>query len=294
MEVDLLEAALLEDLRKHTDLSFRRIGGIDTRDAKIAQAVLPVAASWVGKLGQDLNYRRATYALFNTRHAHAYVDQVIRWWAVEKDEIALGFLTQALASLVKAENASKIWEACKALPRRPFYFLLLAKLASQRMVAKDVKAQLLLALDSEPLSGGDLAYIAQVNDPSIKEWFKGHSGSPNSILRGIAAKVGRTSSRLPRGVTRSNLAPDRTTEVFSTESDLSRVPQVLAVIEKTYEMSIPAGVRIGTFLGLGRIDEWLVSEVSSSSGAATLWFRLEDVDTVEILLLAKNKTQLPN
>ena len=138
LECTPLEKIILADIQDRTGLSFRKLGGIDTRDAYIAMAVLPILAEWVAKV-DDRSHRCGIYHRFHTPHASPYVEQLISWWTNESDELSLSFLTQNLALVVECADAQRVWKLCQVLPPRPCHYMLLSKLARCSAVAPEAK-----------------------------------------------------------------------------------------------------------------------------------------------------------
>jgi hypothetical protein len=279
-----LEQTILDDIRRRTGFSFRKLGGIDTRVKEVAHAVFPVLKDWLAVVKED-NYRRALFACFHTPEAYGYLDNLLCWWENESDKQSLSLLTQAIALLVKSQDADRVWNLCQRLPKRPHYHLLLSKLAAFPTVESELKDALVLDLNNEDLSAADLSYIARVNDPRINRWFAGQVDSPDSYIRKIAKSVVAKGRKWPKGVEYAAQAPDRTEDVFSTEVDLENLGQLLARLAKDFGLKIPTTIKRGMFLSSAELNRWIVVHASSAAGPSVdFWFRLEDVDTVEVVL----------
>jgi hypothetical protein len=280
-----LEKIILAEIRDRTGFTFKRIGGIDTRDKEIAEAVLPVLAEWINKVSDHL-YRRALYARFHTPYALPYFDRLVSWWVNEQDEIASGNLTQDLALLIECEDAARIWRFCQDLPPKPFHYMLVSKLARCASVALEVKKALVEALNTESLRAADLSYIAQVDDPRIRRWFERRTDSTDPNISLIAKRVIGRRKKLSNSVEYANVAPDRRAELYSTEEDVQNVKCVLEKLAKDFNLKIPAAVKSGAFLSSIGLDRWVAAHISGSSDGkpVTISFRLEDTDTVEIVL----------
>jgi hypothetical protein len=277
------ELFILSDIERKTGLRFRLLGGIDTRDEAIARVVLPILAEWPEKIA-DRSQRDAVYSRFHTPHAYPYLDQIISWW-IKEDPLALDLLTQDLALIVKCCDAERVWKLCKEVPRRPFHYMLVSKLATCPDVEREAKDALVHALQSESLRAGDLSYIAKVDDVRIREWFRGQVGSPDPAIRAVAKRVSSHNRPLPKGLYYASAGLDRSCALFSTEEDMDNVGVLLQKLEEDFCVKIPAVIKSGRFLSSVEINRWIVTHLlSRESKPVSLWFRLEDIDTVEINL----------
>jgi len=56
-----------------------------------------------------------------------------------------------------------------------------------------------------------------------------------------------------------------------------------------YGLRIPNGILTGDFCSRLTVDRWAVTEIKreNADSACLLWFRLEDIDVVEIVLTVK-------
>lgn len=279
-----LEQAILDDIRAKTGVSCFRLGGIDTREESIAQVTLPVLRDWI-PLVNEAKYRAAIYHRFFTPHAYSYLDDLITWWSQEDYSIGLSILTQTLAMLARSTDGERLWKLCQQLPPRPEHYYLLAKMATFSSVKREVRDELVAALERSCLPVSDLTAIARVDDPRIRLWFEGKTEDSNKYLRQLAQRVVQRGQRMPSGVGQAGTVPDRTQQMWSTEVDLDQVGPVLAGIAKELGLTLPVKLRQAKFLESAELDQWLVSNVRTKKGTPLLlWFRLEDVDTVELLL----------
>lgn len=328
-KVGPMEAAILRDIEARTGLSFMHLDGIDTCDRSIAEAVLPVLKEWVPLVRED-NIRGGLYHRFGTANAHPHLDSLIEWWKHESEKINAGTLTWAIVQAAKPADGERLWKLCQELPPKPGHYALLAKLATFPAVEREVKDRLVEALEhlkvqmprrfddkliaelgpltpeerkaklqllfheaeeDESLTVGDVQHISQVNDPRIRKWFEGQVNSPNPGLRLVARRAVKRGKRLPRGVWYADHLPDRRAEIFSTEVDLEELRPFLAQLAKEIGLEIPAPVRTGRFLDRIDVDRWVVAPTQTTQGEpAELWFRLEDVDVVEIAAIRGDAT----
>jgi hypothetical protein len=288
-----VEQTILEDIRNKTGYSFLHIDGIVTRERHVAEAVLPVLREWVPVVSED-EYRGAMIQRFLTPHAHRYMDELIDWWQSERNPLNSTALTQIIASLAQPEDAERLWHLCRASPPKPLQYLLLAKLAKFPAVAREVKDTLVAALRNTRLTIGELQYISKVRDPRIRDWFELQLDSSNAYVSKLARNVVECWKTLPEAVAPAAIPPDRRAEIYSTEVELEEVPQLLQQLRKELGLKIPAGIRKPTFLEALEPDRWaLISSVTVNSKPANLWFRMEDLDTVEIVLTSDEAGSAP-
>ena len=284
-----LERIILEDIEARTGLSFTRLGSMDTSDKRIADAVLPVLIGWVDKL-EDNNLRHAVYSRFFSLQAYKYLVVIISWWAHERNQLALSSLTQTLSLLVRCTDAERVWALCQELPPRPFHYLLVSKLAGCACVEREAKDALVAGLNTEVLRAADLGYIAKVSDPRIQQWFERKVDSSDKYIRAVAMRAVSRRKTLPKGLVYATLPPARTAELFSTEEDLVNVKHLLQQMANEFKLKIPSAIKSGKFLSDLELNKWAVATVSSpDQGSASLWFRLDDIDTVEVALLGEER-----
>jgi hypothetical protein len=293
IEVSPLEKAILDDVQRKTGLGFPRVEGINTRDGAVARAVLPVLAGWVGRL-DDPRYREAVYSRFHTQFAHAHFETILQWWTNEADSSAAALLTQVVASTLACEDAPRVWKLCHERYIGFFRHLLLAKLADCPAVSRDVREELLLDLRTKDVERLDLVSISRVEDPGIRDWFLGQVNSSDRFVRMVAKKVAARTKALPRGLDKSLAPPNRQTELFSTECDLDQVKPLLGKLAEDFQLRLPATLRKAEFVWSLESDCWTTVKVATTAAdVATLWFRMEDSSTVEVLLLRGDTAAKP-
>jgi len=204
---------------------------------------------------------------------------------MEQDKLNLSLLTQTLALILRCEDAKRIWTLCGELRRRQFHYMLLAKLATCPEVEQEVKDALIHGLQTEALEAGNLSYIGKVNDPRIRRWFEGQVASPDANIRLVAKRVVAKGEKWPKGVEYAGQPPDRSGEMFSTEISLEDLPRLIAQLTKDVGLKVPAAIKAGSFLASAELDRWIIVHTSKFAGQSVdLWFRLEDVDTVEVFV----------
>lgn len=286
-----VDLAIINDIRKKTGLSFFQIGAIDTRDKAIASAILPILKEWVAFVAEP-NIRGAIFHRFGP-HSGPYIDSLLEWWQAEDDQINASLLTQAIVEAAKPTHAAEIWQVAQHQKGKPFYFMLLAKLATFRRVATEAKDSLSKALDEGQVPTFELPYVARVDDLRIRQWFESRTESPDAKVRQIARRVVAKGRKLPSNLQLASTPPDRSLELFSTEIDLADARGEIKRIADRLGLKVPATIRGASFLAAMQLDRWAVSKVGSAAhGVVDLWFRLEDFDTVEIVV-ARARFQPP-
>jgi hypothetical protein len=284
--VEGAEREILDDVREKTGLSFKRLGGINTQEKKVASAVLPILADWIPKL-TDLRYLRACYLCFITPYAHPFLDLIIDRWQSEEDGLTSSILGQALAAALDCNDAVRIWELFRQHKSSQCYYQILSKLAACPAVQDSVRNELVGALGSKELRASDLAEIAKVPDPRIRRWFANNTSNSDPAIRGLARRIVAVRS-LPPGVEYSTNAPGDAIELFSTECDIANFQASIATVAERFHLKIPRPIRSGSFLAGIELKRWLASDFQDENGyRLSLWFRLEDVDTVTVVLERK-------
>jgi len=286
-QADDKEQQILADIQLRSGLSYRRIGGIDTRDKATAETVLPILAEWVPMM-PPRGLRHEIYNRFITVHANRYMRSLVEWAKHEPYSLAVDSLIQAVACAAKPADAEWVWKATHELPKSPFHYFLLAKLARFPAVASEVKDELVEALGSPGLHLYEIQSIGEVDDPRIWKWFESRVDTPDRRVRALARKVVEKGRQLPRGIVYAPAPPDRRGELFSTEVDIHQTTGVLKTLAKDLRLKIPAPVRSADFLSRLEPDHWAVARVQTEQGEpASVWFRLEDFDTVEIVVASR-------
>ncbi len=275
---------IIADIRDKTGMSFLHIEGIDTSRPEIAAVVLPVLEQWVPFVEDD-NVRGAIYTRFVSAYAYPYLASIFDWATRERDRLNTSVLGFAIAKLLRPCDAQQVWIALHEMPRPEYYYLALARLAAFPSTSVAAREELVRALETANLPIGDLEHIAKVDDPRIRRWFEAQTNAPHAVIRTLARRVANRGRRLPRGVQVVTVSPDHGRELFSTEVDLENVPALLREMSERYGFQIPSGIRSGSFLTRLEVDQWARIGVRTKvSETLFLWFRLEDVDTVEVLV----------
>lgn len=288
-----VEKALLDDLRKRTGLAFVKLGSINTNDKALAAAVLPVLQEWLSSISEP-NIRAAIFHRFNTPHAAPFWRTLLEWWQNEEGEISLGWLTQGIVDIVDASNAREIWHQSRLGPKRPFHFMLWAKLARFASVGKEATDAVVEALEAGEVPVWELGYVAKMEDTRIKRWFLKRVDSEDKQVKQIARRVAAKGRKLPSQVKASLVSPDRSTAIFSSEVDLVDLRQALERAAKTFGLKVPIALKTASFLSSVDVDQWLTAPISGpNSESYELWLRLEDVDVVEFVVAPARVDLLP-
>jgi len=273
---------ILADVREKTGLSFNWME-FDTKDKTVAHAVLPILATWVATVPSD-PLRHAIYTKFSTPHAYPFINQLIEWWQREDFELCVNSLTQTISSLAKELDAQRIWNVLRARgKRRSIDYLLLVKLCAFPKISKEVKDLIVDDIHGRDLRAGDLQEISKVDDPRIRDWFESQINSSNRHVQVLARRIRARRMSLPSGVELSKAPPDRARELFSTEVDLDSLITTLSKLHLDMDIEIPQSLGNLGFLSSIETNRWLKIGPTKSN---FIWLRLEDVDTVELVITA--------
>lgn len=279
----LVEKSILDDIKNRTGLSFAQIGAISTRDKAVADLVLPVLKEWVPFV-KEANIRGAIFHRFGP-HSDLFLNSLLAWWQMEEDQINASILTQAIVAAAKPINSVHIWRVAQHEAKKPFYFMLLAKLTAFPSVAAEVKDVLANALNEGAVPEYELTFVARVGDERIRRWFESQVESPDVKVRQVARRVVAKGRKLPPSVMVSTAPPDRSAAIFSTEVDLVAVEKTMEKIAGQLDLKIPAALRTASFLSSVQVDQWVKGHIKAAGCEVfDLWLRLEDIDTVEILI----------
>jgi hypothetical protein len=288
---DDVQQAILMDIRSKTGIQRSLIGGLDTSQEQVAQAVLPILAEWV-PLVRDKNLRWDIYARFGTSHANRFLTSMVSWAETEQDRSLLEVLHCAIAIAARPADAEWLWSVTRGLQRSPNYCLLLAKLAKFPKVATQIKEKLATELRSSQLGFAELRAISDVDDPRIFSWFEDHVNSPDKRLRALARTVTDRGKGLPPGVAYAPSEPGHGEVLYSAEFELDETEGVLKNLTTDFRLIIPKPIRNGRFLSRLPLNRWTVVNVRSRSNESVcIYFRLEDFDRVEILLVQPGEPQ---
>jgi hypothetical protein len=278
---------VLADIRSRTGRWFAQIAAIDTSESDTANAVLPILAEWVSRVpGEDV--RAEIYSRFLTVHSNAYIERMLQWAESEPYDLGRGALVQAITKAARPKDAVRIWNAVRERKLSGFDAKLLAKLSTFPVTANEVKGHLVARLASPDLDISDIQYIAKVEDPRVVKWFAERVDSPDPRIRLFAIRVASKGKALPRGLSYATDLPNRLGELFSTEIDISELDRLLEELASRFSIKIP------DFL-LGRpaiwsraeTDRWVKAQVGfeGTGSVGDLWFRLEDIDVIEVVLV---------
>jgi len=120
---------VLADILGRTGRWYPKIEAIDTSDSMVAQSVLPVIADWV-HIVQEEKVRAAMYTRFHTKHAHAYVSQMLQWAKEEQGLMGRNVLIQAITKAVRPEHGERTWDGIKQASVSEFDIMLMVKLSN--------------------------------------------------------------------------------------------------------------------------------------------------------------------
>jgi hypothetical protein len=287
------EREILHDIETKSGLNFDLIDSVPTRDPAVANAALPVLAAWVSRV-PDSTHRHMIYRRFYTPYAHPYLEDILSWFSSEQDEELRGTLGQVLAQLATESNAKRLWQMLRCDATRLPDYLLLAKLATvPSSIQGEARNCLIEDLRSNRLRTGDLKYAAQVDAPQIREWSALQANSPDRTIRALAKRVAQRRRKLPKGLVSAHTPPDRRRECFSAELDSTQLRGLLRQLSREIGLKIPRGISNADFLSALPVDQWaIVSEAKVNGRPANLWLRMEDVDTVEIVVTTDSPSRV--
>lgn len=279
-----LESEIVNDVFSKTGIKRARIEGFPTSELTIAEAVLPILAEWVPRL-HDRRYRVAIYSRFCTPHANRFLSLIVDWIRNEEHPMAVEILNGALEEAVQPSDAEWIMKVMATLPRSPNYYFLLAKLTTFSQTAADAKEKIVRELGNPKFGFAEWKAFSTVDDPRVFAWFEGQLNSPNTRIRALARRVVDRGKRLPSGVEYIETEPDRIEELFSAEVDLDEAGDLLKKLAADFRLVLPISISDGRFLSRLLLDRWTATVVKTRSGqSARIYFRLEEVDVVEIVL----------
>ena len=288
-----IENRILQDIHSRTGLSCPRLEGFDTTVKSVADAILPVLVTWVPIVPAP-NMRTAIYSRFVTPYASSFLDLLLDWAQTEQDRVAVHTIIYAIGKAVQAPTANLVWQNLPRLRKTESYYHLLVKLSSFPDFATAARNLLVQELETGNLGFPELRPIADVNDSRIATWFETRIDDPDRSVRALARRIRNRATRLPSSLDYSETGPDRSTALFSTETDLHGLENLLKDMSQQLALDIPAPIRKGRFLSSLPLNRWTVSTVKGQTGgSASIYFRLEDIDTVEIVItrsLAKQES----
>lgn len=276
------EKLVLADVQQKTGLAFRRLGCIDKNNPAVANAVLPVLELWIERVPE---LRGTIFLLFATPHAAKWANLLIRYWETERDPINSMILTSCLCETLQPTQAARVFDLVSQRPPDSNSFRLLAKLAEFASVERQVKDHLVKVLDDPNLRAAELTYISKVRDPRMTEHFKKRLNSSDKNVRLLARRVLARAQKRLRGVPYATGQPNRLHELFSTEIDIDELDSAVHDLAKRLGILPTGPLKNPTRLIEGaELDRWVVVELKGDNGMdASVWLRLEDIDTVELV-----------
>jgi len=285
-----IEYEILADVERVTGLRFQFVDSIPTRNRTVADSVLPILVSWVPKV-EDRVQRHTLYRRFHTPHAYRYFDELLSWFRSERDDELRGTVASVLALVVKSRDVERLWTMLRSQTQTDY--LLLSKMANLRSpVQNAIRERVVADLFAARLRRGDLQYVAKIDDPQIAAWFVDQANSPDQLTRNLAKRLAQRAIKPPAGLLSLAGSPARKMELRSAEVELDAVPTVLR--QWTEEIGLELSAPFETqYLSALEPDLWaVVSGVTVNGSPANLWFRMEDVDTVEVVLTSDSTTQI--
>jgi hypothetical protein len=285
------ERAVLEEVRRRTGIDAPKLGWFATTDEGVAKAILPVLAEWLERSSPSI--RGAIYSLFAIPYARDWIDLLISYWPKSVEPVELSILVSALCATVQDAEARRILDLMLHNREKLEDFRLLAKLSEFPSTARSVRDYVVKALEEREFRAGDLLDISKVRDPRIAEQMGRREHSEDPAVRRVARRFAARSDRLPSGVRRMTSTPDRGSELFSTEVDMDDLGRLVQDLARKFGLRLSSSpLKNATDIILGApLDTWLAVSLKGQSGQmVTIWLRLEDVDTVEVVATAELPT----
>lgn len=268
------EAEILASVAERSGLRYPNLASIGTREASVSRRVLPILSDW---LQTDLpaNLRGALYVPFSTKEAVPYLDVLLECWSREPQDLNFGLLSQTIEQIVTARTAERVWATAKVVRAVTGRGALLSRLAKFKTISDEVAGEVIQILDTRPAwaNKADLMKLARIRHPAVLQWLEAH---PEFDTHTRPLTSGSTI--LKRGAFR------REHEVWSTEVDLVELPRILHEWQDRFAFRNrwEPGVLMNEVTQMP-VDQWRYMLVEAQS-PLVLWFRLEDVDVVEIVL----------
>ena len=276
----------LREIFEVTGKRYVSVGHIDTQIESIAAATLPILAKWAS-LCQREDVRADIYSRFCGVPALPYLDQMLFWLRKETGAIPRERLKPAIAATMKPAHDAAVWEALQQVPRCTMDYLILAKLSKSPEVGAAVKERIVADALTGTLTPFELQCVASVDDPRLRNYILSLQQHPNPDFRRVARRLAAKAQRLPKGMVLAPAGPARLSELYSTEVGAEELPALLKDFIGKYGLSLPAAIRNGRFTDTLERDRWAVFEAASEAGPHLVWFRLEELDTVEVVLERK-------
>ena len=162
---------------------FSGLEQIDTGNPFYMHDVLKVLRKWLSEI-KDQRTREPLLFMFNTRHAHPFIEDVIRWWTDEEIRLGRDILSQALCLIVDSKHAEAVWRVLRERRTDIGQYDLASKLAELPPTLREVRKYLAEVVESEillnnkPPQISSLDAISKVQDPRIQSWFLKQTNSP--------------------------------------------------------------------------------------------------------------------
>jgi hypothetical protein len=125
-----------------------------------------------------------------------------------------------------------------------------------------------------------------VKDPRIAALVTKLVDSPDKYVRQVAKRFVARGKKLPEWIQYTTSQPARQAELFSTEVDLDDLPNLVRELDRRFLLKLPPAVKqLRSVLARAQTDRWLVVNTTDrDESPVQLWIRLEDIDTIEVVL----------
>jgi hypothetical protein len=282
------ESAMLEDIHHRTGLAYARAQNAVPRSIAEAKKLLSVLAEWIAKLG-DIGERRALYSGFGTKLAHAWIGQMLSWWQHETDAPAKGHLTTIIASIMRDSDARQVWDVmCERDEQYPFDSAMLVRMAVIDDFSSLATQRAIDRLMSGRFTAGDLWQYSKLQDARIGEWLTNNRQHEDPTIQKVVRKILLAKPRdWPPWLKVRRTAP-KATIIYSTEVDITKLGETLEELSRRVGFHLPGPVPDSFGFAHLRTNTWLRSAElhRPPDSSPELWIRLEDFDTVEVVLVA--------
>jgi len=253
---------------------------------EIIEALLPVLAKWVDHI-EEPNWRGFVYQVVSMSGSpRSLFEDVVRWWRTETDKLNREHLTRMLAYMLRDSDADRIWELSKNETAGTMRSPIWVRLAKFPTVRGEVLDSVVKALRSDRFDFGELHDYVKLADPRVVEWFQQYANSEHPVLREFAKKAAGKIPPRPEWLRLSAEPPDRTSEVYSREAELSKLDSVLSGIGKKLGVAAPKLGKAKAFLSNVEETQWFTGTFGNVENRLyQLWLRAEDVDVTEIVII---------
>jgi hypothetical protein len=263
---------------------------VAVEDPERAARIYPILKEWLQKpLTRDV--RLGIQDVFVSENASPYLHDMLDWMRAEPPHLFKGHIRTLVSRVMQPSQYEMVWRAVVEDGPHGDDYELLPKLAKCSAIRAEVIERILKDLESGQLNWWQLAQAAKVDDGRIRERILAKVDDPDAQIRRVARRLAAKQTALPNGFRRSATAPARQHELFSAEVDVGELGGVLKEMEVEFGVAVPKGCKSGRFTERMEVDEWVwIATDKPERQGLELWFRLEDIDVVEIVLVPASES----